>query len=162
MATLLRTSSIAAGLFSAGIPAAAAVARIPRPARSRPRDIARSHGGGSGAMPYTLSASGTTTSSRQPAAWRASPNSTSARVSTWRRSTMRPIVPVSSGGVGVATDPHLPTHPATHSAQLRVNASLELGQREGLGDVVVGAELERPNLVDMTVAAAQDDDRHVG
>ena len=46
-------------------------------------------------------------------------------------------------------------------AQQRAHAAHELGDRERLGDVVVGAELEAEHAVDLGVARRQHDDRHV-
>ena len=45
-------------------------------------------------------------------------------------------------------------------AQQRADARAELADREGLRDVVVGAELEPDHLVELVVAGRQHDDRH--
>ena len=46
------------------------------------------------------------------------------------------------------------------AAQLGADAAEQLAHREGLGDVVVGADLEPDDLVDLGVLGGQDDDRH--
>jgi len=46
------------------------------------------------------------------------------------------------------------------SAQQGADATAELPDREGLRDVVVGAELEAEHLVQLVVASGQHDDRH--
>jgi hypothetical protein len=49
--------------------------------------------------------------------------------------------------------------PSTSAARRGANACDELLHREGLDDVVVGAELERADAVDLAAARADDDDR---
>ena len=46
------------------------------------------------------------------------------------------------------------------AAQRRLHAAAELAQRERLGDVVVGAELEAEDLVDLLGLRGEHDDRH--
>src|SRR5258706_5856214 len=46
------------------------------------------------------------------------------------------------------------------SAEHRVHSCQDLANREGFGDVVVGAELEPDDLVDLGVLRRDDDDRH--
>ena len=46
------------------------------------------------------------------------------------------------------------------AAQRRLHAAAELAQRERLGDVVVGAELEAEDLVDLLGLGREHDDRH--
>ena len=46
------------------------------------------------------------------------------------------------------------------AAQLGADAAEQLAHREGLGDVVVGADLEPDHLVDLGVLGGEDDDRH--
>ena len=46
------------------------------------------------------------------------------------------------------------------AAQRRLHAAAELAQRERLGDVVVGAELEPEHLVDLLGLGGEHDDRH--
>jgi hypothetical protein len=46
------------------------------------------------------------------------------------------------------------------AAQLGAHAAEQLAHREGLGDVVVGADLEPDDLVDLGVLGGQEDDRH--
>ena len=46
------------------------------------------------------------------------------------------------------------------AAQRRLHAAAELAQRERLGDVVVGAELEAEDLVDLLGLGGEHDDRH--
>src|SRR3954451_10409641 len=46
------------------------------------------------------------------------------------------------------------------AAQLRSYAAEQLAHREGLGDVVVGADLEPDHLVDLGVLGGEDDDRY--
>src|SRR5262249_13392224 len=47
------------------------------------------------------------------------------------------------------------------AAQQRADTAPELTNREGLGDVVVRAQLEAENLVELFTASGQHDDRHV-
>jgi hypothetical protein len=46
------------------------------------------------------------------------------------------------------------------AAQLGAHAAEQLAHREGLGDVVVGADLEADHLVDLGVLGGEQDDRH--
>src|SRR5262249_10580117 len=46
------------------------------------------------------------------------------------------------------------------AAQLGAHAAEQLAYREGLGHVVVGADLEPDHLVDLGVLGGEDDDRH--
>ena len=48
------------------------------------------------------------------------------------------------------------------AAQERLDPAHQLAQAERLGQVVVGAELEADDLVDLVVARRQDQDRHLG
>ena len=51
---------------------------------------------------------------------------------------------------------------AVRAAQQRLDPAHQLAQAERLGQVVVGAELEADDLVDLVVARGQDEDRHLG
>ncbi len=51
---------------------------------------------------------------------------------------------------------------AIGAAQERLDPAQELAQPERLGQVVVGAELEADDLVDLVVAGGQHEDRHLG
>ena len=51
---------------------------------------------------------------------------------------------------------------AVRAAQQRLDPAHQLAQAERLGQVVVGAELEADDLVDLVVARRQDQDRHLG
>ena len=51
---------------------------------------------------------------------------------------------------------------AVRAAQQRLDPAHQLAQPERLGQVVVGAELEADDLVDLVVARGQDQDRHLG
>ena len=51
---------------------------------------------------------------------------------------------------------------AVRAAQERLDPAHELAQAERLGQVVVGAELEPDDLVDLVVAGGQHEDRHLG
>ena len=51
---------------------------------------------------------------------------------------------------------------AVRAAQQRLDPAHQLAQAERLGQVVVGAELEADDLVDLVVAGGQDEDRHLG
>jgi hypothetical protein len=43
---------------------------------------------------------------------------------------------------------------------LRPHPAEQLADREGLGDVIVGTDLEADHLVDLSVLCGQQDDRH--
>ena len=51
---------------------------------------------------------------------------------------------------------------AVRAPQERLDPAHQLAQPERLGQVVVGAELEADDLVDLVVARRQDEDRHLG
>ena len=51
---------------------------------------------------------------------------------------------------------------AVRAPQQRLDPAHQLAQPERLGQVVVGAELEADDLVDLVVARGQDEDRHLG